>query len=329
MTGVIALTAGDPAGIGPEIAALAVRDGGVPFCVLGDPRHFANAARAAGVPLTEVAQPDAAADADGLAVLPIEFAAPAVPGQPDPANGAGIIKSIEAAVQYAMAGTVPAVCTLPVNKQVLIEGTGFAFPGHTEFLAHLGGVARSVMMLTSPELSVVPVTVHIPLADVPKALTGAAIIATLRVTSAALMHDFRIAHPRIAVAGLNPHAGEGGVMGTEEVRVIAPALDTLRAEGMDIIGPLPGDTMFHAAARETYDVAIAMYHDQGLIPLKTLNFAEGVNVTLGLPFIRTSPVHGTAYGLAGSGRAQATSLISSLRLAQRMARARATHGCHA
>ncbi len=213
--------------------------------------------------------------------------------------------------------------TNPINKNALIEGAGFAFPGHTEFLAHLGGITRAVMMLASPLLRVVPVTIHIPLADVPGALSAALIEETARITADALRRDFGIARPRLAVAGLNPHAGEAGAMGREEIDVIEPALDNLRREGMEIAGPLPADTMFHADARARYDAALAMYHDQALVPLKALDFARGVNVTLGLPFIRTSPDHGTAYDIAGKGLADPTSLIEALNLAARMAARRA------
>ncbi|MEM7439179.1 MAG: 4-hydroxythreonine-4-phosphate dehydrogenase PdxA [Pseudomonadota bacterium] len=325
MTGVIALTAGDPAGVGPEIAVAAAQSAGVPFCVIGDPRHFAAAAEANDVALVEVTSLENVATARGLAILPLDFENDATPGTPDHANAQGTIRAIETAVELAQTGAAAAVTTLPINKQVLIEGAGFNFPGHTEFLAHLGGVDRSVMMLTAPELSVVPVTIHIALAEVSAELTGAAIDETIRITRAALIRDFGISAPRIAVAGLNPHAGEGGIMGREEIEVITPALDALRADGFDITGPLPGDTMFHPPMRATYDVAVTMYHDQGLIPIKAINFAEGVNVTLGLPFIRTSPDHGTAYGLAGTGKADPTSLIAALRLAHQMAETRARH----
>lgn len=326
MSDVIALSCGDPSGIGPEIAAKAAAAlaGTLPFCVIGDPRHFAKPAADAGIPLTEVTAIEEA-QGNGLFLLPQAFAAPATPGRPDPDNALGTIASIERAVAAAMAGEAAAVCTLPINKLQLIEGAGFRYPGHTEFLAALGGVKRSVMMLTAPELSVVPVTIHVPLADVPRLLNADAIAETIRIAHAALRRDFGIAAPRIAVAGLNPHAGEGGQMGREEIDLISPTLDVLRSEGMDITGPLPADTMFHAAARDGYDLAVCMYHDQALIPLKALNFAEGVNVTLGLPFIRTSPDHGTAYGLAGQGRADARSLIAALHCAARMAKARGAH----
>lgn len=324
MSRVVALSCGDPAGVGPDIAAAAAQ-AGLTFCVIGDPRHFANAARGAGLTLSEVASVREAASVPGMAILPMEFETPATPGTPNHANAAGTIAAIEAAVAAAQSGDAAAVCTLPINKQVLVEGAGFAYPGHTEFLADLGGVDRSVMMLTAPELSVVPVTIHIALADVPGALTPNAILETIRITHAALIRDFGIPAPRVAVAGLNPHAGEGGIMGREEIEVIAPALNALRNDGIDITGPLPGDTMFHGPMRDTYDVAVTMYHDQGLIPLKAINFAEGVNVTLGLPFIRTSPDHGTAYALAGTGKADPRSLIAALRLADKMATAREAH----
>jgi 4-hydroxythreonine-4-phosphate dehydrogenase len=215
------------------------------------------------------------------------------------------------------------VVTNPINKKALYDGAGFAFPGHTEFLAHLGGVARSVMMIAGPELRTVPVTIHCALAEAIRALDGPLIEETARILHAALIRDFAIPAPRIAVAGLNPHAGEGGTMGREEIGIIAPALERLRAEGLDLAGPLPADTMFHPRARAGYDAALCMYHDQALIPAKTLAFDEGVNVTLGLPFIRTSPDHGTAYDIAGKGLARPDSLIAALRLAGRMAAARA------
>ena len=208
---------------------------------------------------------------------------------------------------------------MPISKQALAEGAGFAYPGHTEYLAALGGVDEVVMMLASDELRVVPATIHIPVSEVPSALTPALLEKRLRITHAALIERFGISAPRIAVAGLNPHAGEGGRMGREEIELISPVLDKLRTEGMDLIGPLPGDTMFHAEARAGYDAAVAMYHDQALIPIKTLAFDRGVNVTLGLPFIRTSPDHGTAFGIAGQGVANPTSTIEALRMAWRMA----------
>jgi 4-hydroxythreonine-4-phosphate dehydrogenase len=229
------------------------------------------------------------------------------------ARGAGLVQS----------GQAVGLCTAPIHKQALQEGAGFAHPGHTEYLAHLAGVDRVVMMLASNRLRVVPATIHIPLCEVPQALTGDLLEQVIRITHAALIRDFGVAAPRLTVAGLNPHAGEGGRMGVEEIEVITPVLDRLRADGFDLRGPISADTMFHAAARNRYDAAIAMYHDQALIPIKTLDFDRGVNVTLGLPFIRTSPDHGTAFDIAGQGVANPASLIEALRMAQAMGQARA------
>ncbi|MEC7256724.1 MAG: 4-hydroxythreonine-4-phosphate dehydrogenase PdxA, partial [Pseudomonadota bacterium] len=235
------------------------------------------------------------------------------------ANAAGVITAIERGVALVQSGACSAICTAPIHKKALIDGAGFAYPGHTEFLAALAGVDRVVMMLASDQLRVVPATIHIALAEVPHRLTPDVLRDTIRITHDGLRARFGIAAPRIAVAGLNPHAGEGGAMGQEELTWIAPLIDEMRAEGLDISGPRPADTMFHAAARAGYDAAIAMYHDQALIPIKTLDFDRGVNVTLGLPFVRTSPDHGTAFDIAGQGVANPTSLIEALKLAQRMA----------
>jgi len=322
----LALTMGDPAGIGAEIALAAWASGRVvrPFFLIGDPARLTPLAERARVPLTEIDGPEAAAAvfAHALPVLAQALPAPALPGRPDPANAPAVVAAIERAVALVRAGAAAAVVTNPINKKALHDGAGFKFPGHTEFLAHLGATPRPVMMLVSPELRVVPVTIHIALAEVPGALTAELIEETARITARALIRDFGIARPRLAVAGLNPHAGEQGAIGREEIEVIAPALERLRGEGLEIVGPLPADTMFHAAARARYDVALTMYHDQGLIPLKALDFARGVNVTLGLPFIRTSPDHGTAYDIAGTGRADPTSLIAALNLAAKMANRR-------
>ena len=233
-----------------------------------------------------------------------------------------MVAAITRAVRLVQSGRAGAVCTAPINKKALKDGVGFAFPGHTEFLAHLAGVGRVVMLLACPGLRVVPATIHIPLSEVPGALTEALLEETIRITRAGLVRDFGIAHPRIAVAGLNPHAGEGGAMGWEEERMIRPLLQRLKAEGLEVTGPWPADTMFHAGARAGYDVAICAYHDQALIPIKTIDFAGGVNVTLGLPFVRTSPDHGTAYDIAGRGVADPSSLIAALRMAHQMATAR-------
>jgi 4-hydroxythreonine-4-phosphate dehydrogenase len=226
---------------------------------------------------------------------------------------------IERAVRLVTAGEAAAICTAPIHKKALKDGAGFAFPGHTEFLAHLAGVEQVVMLLACPGLRVVPATIHIALAEVPKALTPAGLAQVIRITHAGLRRDFGLLSPRIAVAGLNPHAGEGGAIGREEIDWIAPLVERLAAEGMAIRGPLSADTMFHPAARAGYDVAICMYHDQALIPIKTIDFAGGVNVTLGLPFVRTSPDHGTAHDIAGRGTADPSSLVAALRMAREMA----------
>jgi 4-hydroxythreonine-4-phosphate dehydrogenase len=312
----VLLTCGDPAGIGPEIAAKAWA-AGERFVWIGDPRHLP-----AGTAWRAVAEGEAAGDG-ALAVLRQDFAADAVPGQPVAANAAGVIAAIERAVRLVMAGKGSAICTAPINKKALKDGAGFAFPGHTEFLAHLAGVDRVVMMLACPGLRVVPATIHIPLSEVPKALTEALLDETIRITFAGLIRDFGIAAPRIAVAGLNPHAGEGGAMGWEDERMIRPLIARLKAEGLDVTGPWPADTMFHAGARKGYDAAVCAYHDQALIPIKTIDFAGGVNVTLGLPFVRTSPDHGTAYDIAGRGVADPSSLIAALAMAREMTAARA------
>ena len=318
----LALTCGDPAGIGPEIAARAWEALGarLPFVYIGDPAHLPR-----GTKIREVTSPDEAlsAAASKLPVLAHPFPAPAKPGAPAPENAAAVIEVIARAVALAQAGEVSGLVTGPIHKKALQDGAGFAYPGHTEYLAALAGVERVVMMLACDALRVVPATIHIPVADVPATLTRDLLTQTIRITHAGLIRDFGLEVPRIAVAGLNPHAGEGGAMGREEIETIGPVIEALRAEGLALAGPLSADTMFHAAARARYDAAVAMYHDQALIPIKTIDFAGGVNVTLGLPFIRTSPDHGTAFDIAGQGRADPTSLIAALRLAERMAAARA------
>jgi 4-hydroxythreonine-4-phosphate dehydrogenase len=234
---------------------------------------------------------------------------------------AAIERSIERAVGLVRAGAARAIVTNPISKSVLY-GAGFAFPGHTEYLASLaaagGAPIQPVMMLASPDLKVVPVTVHVPLKEVSRLLTRALILSSIEITARDLGRFFGLTRPRLAVSGLNPHAGEDGGLGREEIEIIAPAIEAARAKGLDVTGPHPADTMFHAAARATYDAAICMYHDQALVPFKTLAFEEGVNVTLGLPFVRTSPDHGTAFALAGTGKANPRSLIEALRLAAAM-----------
>ncbi len=329
----IALTCGEPAGIGIEITLRAVADHLdrlPPFFLLGDITHIqTQAAQIPSLASVEVARIENPRDAaaalgrGGLPVLHHPFAGDATFGTADPRNAQGVIDVITRAVDLVQSGDASAVCTNPINKKALKDGAGFAYPGHTEFLAALGGDADVVMMLASDQLRVVPATIHIALKDVPDALTRETLETVIRVTHAAMQRDFAMDTPRIAIAGLNPHAGEVGAMGYEDMEMIAPLLDDLRDEGLTLSGPLPADTMFHARARAGYDVAICMYHDQALIPIKTLDFDRGVNVTLGLPFVRTSPDHGTAFDIAGTSVAQPTSLIEALVLADKMAAARA------
>ena len=314
----VALSCGEPAGIGPELAETVWQElkSELPFFWIGDPAH-----RPGHVPHVVLSTPaeTTARMAEGLPVWPQDMPGHRVPGVPQPAHAPGVIAATETGVRLVQDGDASALCTLPIHKQALAEGAGFGFPGHTEFLAHLAGVDEVVMMLASDRLRVVPVTIHIALADVPTALTPGLLERRIRITHDALIRQFGLAKPRIAVAGLNPHAGEGGRMGAEDGTLIAPVLDRLRAAGMDLRGPLPADTMFHDRARAGYDVAICMYHDQALIPIKTLDFDEGVNVTLGLPFVRTSPDHGTAFDIAGKGLANPSSTLAALRMAARLA----------
>lgn len=326
----VAVTMGDPAGIGGEIslrAWQALRSGPPCFVVLDDPDRLADLARAINCDVSIRVVDYAAAAADifheALPVLPVRLAAPAVPGRPDKANARAVISSIERATDLALRGVVGGVVTNPINKAALYDA-GFEYPGHTEFLAALTGVpGKQIMMLASPHLRVVPVTVHVSLRDALTTLTTEKIVATARTTDAALRRDFGISQPRLAVSGLNPHAGEQGALGKEEELIIAPAIAVLRAAGLDVSGPWPPDTMFTTVARTRYDAAICMYHDQALIPLKTLDMDHGVNVTLGLPIIRTSPDHGTAYDIAGQGIANPTSLIAAIELAITFAERRA------
>ncbi|MET0748562.1 MAG: 4-hydroxythreonine-4-phosphate dehydrogenase PdxA [Rhizobium sp.] len=326
----LALTQGDPAGIGPDITLDAWRRraqlGLAPFLYIGDPAVLAARARLLGldVPLQETDAVHACAVFESaLPVLPIAAGIDVVAGVPHSATARGTIAAIEMAVTLTLSGETTAVVTNPIAKSVLYEA-GFGFPGHTEFLADLAGRATGtpampVMMLAGPKLRAIPVTIHIPLKDVSLALTAELIVKTCRIADHDLRHRFGIAHPRLAVAGLNPHAGESGALGTEDEDIIQPAIEALRAEGIDAFGPLPADTMFHDAARQRYDVAVCMYHDQALIPAKALGFDDSVNVTLGLPFIRTSPDHGTAFGIAGKGIAKPDSLVASLKLAADLA----------
>ena len=332
----LALTMGDPAGIGPEIAAAAWamrREAGVPaFAYIGDADALAGRARATQRDVA-VERIETFADAirvfdRALPVLDAALAAPPRPGKPDADNAASVIASITRAVEATVAGEASAVVTNPIAKSVL-HAAGFEHPGHTEFLAALSRQllpaepSDPVMMIASEDLNVVPLTIHIPLVEVPRAISTEAIMRTVRIMASALVRDFGLAAPRIAVAGLNPHAGEDGSIGCEDRDIIAPALAALAREGISVTGPHPADTLFHAARRKTYDAVLCMYHDQALIPVKTLAFDTGVNVTLGLPFVRTSPDHGTAFDIAGKGVASPASLVAALQLAHRMAARRA------
>ena len=332
----VALTMGDPAGIGIEITLRAwlarEREQLAPFAMIADPEAVEARARdlSLRVPIATVSRVGAATNCfpSALPILPVHVRTRARPGAPDAANAAAIISSIEIATAAVYAGEACAIVTNPIAKHVLYSA-GFAHPGHTEFLASLaerqrpGQRLHPVMMLACETLRVVPLTVHIPLADVPRAITGSLICETVRIVAQALIRDFGILAPRISVAGLNPHAGEDGSIGREDKDVISPALAALAAEGLQIRGPLSADTLFHREAREGYDAVIAMYHDQALIPIKTLAFDEAVNITLGLPFVRTSPDHGTAFDIAARGIASPRSLIAALRVAHNMAARRA------
>ncbi|WP_332700149.1 4-hydroxythreonine-4-phosphate dehydrogenase PdxA [Bosea sp. (in: a-proteobacteria)] len=328
----LALTQGDPAGIGPELSLMAwmLREQRqLPvFAYLGNAAALQDLADRMGfaVPVRSVGWEEAeAVFGEALPVISIESAAPAVSGRPDPANAAGVIEAIERGVAAVEAGLAAALVTNPIAKSVLYAA-GFSHPGHTEFLAELAGrgrkaVPRPVMMIWSEALAVVPVTIHVPLSVVPALLTTELIVETGQIVAADLARRFGISRPRLALSGLNPHAGEGGALGGEDDAVVAPAVERLRALGIEASGPYPADTMFHERARAGYDVALAMYHDQALIPIKTIAFDEGVNATLGLPFIRTSPDHGTAFDIAGKGVARPDSLCAALRLAARMTQA--------
>jgi 4-hydroxythreonine-4-phosphate dehydrogenase len=324
-----AVTIGEPAGIGPDITLMAWLKRRThslsPFYVIADAKFLAERGRALGldVSVTEAEPGDASSLFDrSLPVVPLKLAMTAKPGRPDNTSGPAAIAAIRHAVADVLRGDCAAIVTNPVAKNVLY-GSGFTDPGHTEFLAKLaqeaaGKQARPVMMLWSPNLAVVPVTIHIPLKDVPRHLNTTLIVETGRIVARELAARFGIKKPRLAFSGLNPHAGESGSIGTEERDIILPAITQLSSEGIDVRGPLPADTMFHEGARASYDVALCMYHDQALIPVKMLAFDSAVNVTLGLPFVRTSPDHGTAFDIAGSGRADPGSLIAAIQLAARL-----------
>ena len=327
----IALSMGDPSGIGPEIAVMAWlrrAPGDRPWFVLGDPAHIERTARRIGLdaPVQACAPEDAARIfATALPVCALSSPVTGEPARPDPADARPTIEAIETGVRLVREGRAHALVTNPISKDNLYKA-GFTHPGHTEFLGELamrdfGVKALPVMMLWSPELAVVPATIHVSLRQALEDLDEDLLVETGRIVARDLRGRFGVKAPRLAFSGLNPHAGENGAMGREDIEVIAPAVARLRTEGIDARGPLPGDTMFHKSARETYDAAICMYHDQALIPIKTIAFDSAVNVTLGLPFVRTSPDHGTAYDIAGTGKANPASLIAALRLAGALASA--------
>jgi 4-hydroxythreonine-4-phosphate dehydrogenase len=329
----LAVTLGDPAGIGPEIivkAWEALRHDGPVFLVVGDHDALAAASSRGAARLRRIGSPDAAADifADVLPVLDLPLLNPVVAGKPSPAYAPAIIRWIETGVGLALSGAVGGLVTAPIAKKPLYDA-GFSFPGHTEFLAELttgaayDGPRGPVMMLATTGLKTVLTTIHLPLAAAISALTEAKIVEVGLVTAYALAHDFAIARPRLALAGLNPHAGEGGALGREEIDIINPAAARLRGLGVDCADARPADSLFHAEARARYDAVLCLYHDQALIPVKTLDFWGGVNASLGLPIVRTSPDHGVGYDIAGRGLARADSLIAALRMAKEMAIARA------
>ena len=335
----LALTRGDPSGIGMEVALKAwaamnaAPEERAPFILVADPDHCRRVddALGLGVPMRVSAPADACSIfADALPILPLGIATRGEPARPDVADALGTIASMERCVELVARGEASAVVTLPVSKEIL-HRVGYPHPGQTEFMGAMAArlfasrvgstVPRAVMLLWSPVLAVVPATIHVPIASVPALVTRGLIVDTARIVARDFRARFGIAHPRIAVTGLNPHAGEGGDIGREEIEIIMPALEILRADGLAVTGPHPADTLFHAAARARYDVVITMYHDQALIPIKTLAFDTAVNVTLGLPFVRTSPDHGTAFDIAGRGIADPSSLLAALVLAARLAKA--------
>lgn len=325
--GPLILTLGEPAGVGGEIIAKAWRalSAETAFAVIGDMRLLAEQ----GVPVKEIGAPSDAASVFGRALPVLHHPAPApiTPGRPDPRNAGVVADWIERAVGLALSGEVSGIVTAPIAKAPLYAA-GFRFPGHTEFIAELtadapySGTRGPVMMLTAKDLRACLVTIHVALDQVPELVTEERVTRTARVVHEALRRDFGIDRPRLALAALNPHAGEGGALGLQEITILKPAAEALRAQGIDITDPLPADTLFHDEARAGYDAAICLYHDQALIPVKTLDFWGGVNATLGLPVIRTSPDHGTGFDIAGRRIARPDSLIAAIRLAAEMAAAR-------
>ena len=317
----IVITSGDPSGIGPEVIQKSwtslKRDKDYNFFWMGDPLHLPNN----GIPWQPIKHPEEASEvfSEAMPVLVHKFSNPLKVGQPQPENASDIISVIKKAVNLVVNGKAKALCTSPINKDVLKSGAHFPYPGHTEFLAHLDNIDTPVMMLACSKLKVVPATIHIPLKEVPCSLSVAGLSEIIKITNEAMKEKFNISEPVIAVSGLNPHAGENGQLGREEKEILIPAIRNLQGS-VNIIGPLSADAMFHPSARAKYDVAITMYHDQALIPLKTIGFEEGVNITLGLSFVRTSPDHGTAFDLAGQNIADETSTIKAIKMAVSLSR---------
>ena len=315
----LAVTSGDPAGIGIEVFLAAQEEIGeqIPIVWFGDSQHLPREK------LFTSWSPEKPKElAPGLNLYQIDFKNPAEPGNGDPGNALGVINAIKTATNFAKEGKISGLCTAPINKKILKEGANFNFPGHTEYLAHLCGVKNAVMMLSCPQLRVVPLTIHIPISDVVKNITKSLFERTVEVIHSSLILDFGIKDPKISVAGLNPHASEGGNIGNDDIEYIGPWITQLQSKGISISGPSPADTMFHFNARSQYDVALCMYHDQALIPLKTLDFYGGTNITLGLPIVRTSPDHGTAFDIAGQGIANKKSMVEAIRAADLIIKAR-------
>ena len=315
----LAVTSGDPAGIGIEVFLAAQEEIGqeIPIVWFGDSQHLPREKS-----FTNWSPEKPKALGSGLYLYQIDFKNPAVAGNGDPGNALGVIKAIETATNFAKEGKISGLCTAPISKKILKEGANFNFPGHTEYLAHLCGVKNAVMMLSCPQLRVVPLTIHIPISDVVKNITKNLFERTVEIIHSSLILDFGIKDPKISVAGLNPHASERGSIGNEDVEYIRPWITQLQSKGISIFGPNPADTMFHFNARSQYDVALCMYHDQALIPLKTLDFYGGTNITLGLPIVRTSPDHGTAFDIAGQGIANKKSMVEAIRAADLIIKAR-------
>ena len=317
----IVITSGDPSGIGPEVIQKSWTslkgNKDCSFFWVGDPSHLPDN----GIPWQPIKHPEEASEvfSEALPVLAHKFSNPLKIGQPQPENADDIISVIKKAVNLVVNGKAKALCTSPINKDVLKSGAHFPYPGHTEFLAHLDNIDTPVMMLACSKLKVVPATIHIPLKEVPSSLSIEGLSETIKITNEAMKEKFNISEPVLAVSGLNPHAGENGQLGREEKEILIPAIRNLQGS-VNIIGPLSADAMFHPSARAKYDVAITMYHDQALIPLKTIGFEEGVNITLGLSFVRTSPDHGTAFDLAGQNLADETSTINAIKMAVSLSR---------